>query len=157
MTEIPHQDITFKVIGAAMRVHNEIGPGLREVIYQKALSAALRDAGLTFEEERPYEVKLEAESVGLLYVDHLVEERVVVETKVLRHLLTSDEVAQVITYLGVTGAPVGLLLNFGRRRLEYKRILPPRKFQDWRARTGRLAWQPPGVKDSNPVSVPNPL
>src|SRR5688572_13690297 len=116
-----HQDVTYRVIGAAMKVHNQLGPGLRETLYHRALSVAMREAGLSFEFEKPVQVELDGEFVGMLFLDHFVEGAVVVETKVLSHLLTNDEVGQVITYLSATGAPVGLLLNFGRPRLEYKR------------------------------------
>jgi len=77
--------------------------------------------------------------VGTWMVDHLVEKVVVVEEKALSHLLTADEVGQVITYLAATGLPVGLLINFGRTRLEYKRILPPKKLDGWQGRMGRFA------------------
>jgi GxxExxY protein len=142
MAEIANQDVTYKIIGAAMRVHNELGPGLKEAIYHRALSAALRDAGLAYEEEKPVRVELDGEFAGLLYLDEFVEDEVVVEVKALAHLLTQEEVAQVITYLAVTESKVGLLLNFGRPRLEYKRILPPSKFEDWRNRVRRYLWRP---------------
>jgi hypothetical protein len=72
----------------------------------------------------------------------------VVEEKSFPHLLTDEEVAQVITYLAATGAAVGLLLNFGRGRLQYKRILPPAKFEEWQNRARRYAWKP---KDARPA------
>lgn len=125
-----------------MRVHNALGPGLREGIYQRALSEEMRAEGLSFEEERPIEIFLDSVSVGLLYLDHLVENAVVVEVKALRHRLTQDETGQVITYLAATGHRVGLLFNFAGRSLEYKRILPPRKLDDWRQRIKRYAWMP---------------
>jgi GxxExxY protein len=139
---ITHQDLTYRIIGAAMRVHNELGPGHREVIYHRALSSAFKDADLNFEEERPVDLSFNGEWVGILYLDHLVEDCVVVEEKALSHMLTDEEVAQVITYLAATGASVGLLLNFGRGRLEYKRILPPAKLDEWQARARRYAWRP---------------
>ena len=71
-----------------------------------------------------------------------MEGTVVVEVKALRHKLTNDEIGQVITYLAATGLQVGLLLNFGGRSLEYKRILPPQKLDDWKSRTGRYVWTP---------------
>ena len=151
MTNAPQDEITYRVIGAAMRVHNELGPGLRETIYHRALSSALRDAGLSFEEEKPLQIALDDEAVGLLYIDHFVEETVDVETKVLAHLLTNEEVAQVITYLAVTEAPVGPLLNFGRMRLEYRRILPPKKFAEWRQRVERYVWRPRTAESRNPL------
>jgi GxxExxY protein len=142
VAEIGNQDVTYKVIGAAMRVHNALGPGLKETNYHDALSAAMRDAGLAFEDEMPFDVQMDGESVGLLYLDHFVENEVVVEIKALSHLLTKDEIAQVITCLAVTESKVGLLINFGRPRLEYKRILPPTKFEDWRKTIGRYLWRP---------------
>ncbi len=134
-----------------MRVHNELGPGLKESAYHNALSIALREAGLSYEDEKPINLEFGDEWVGLLYVDHFVEGAVVVEEKALPHLLTDEEVAQVITYLAATEAKVGLLINFGRSRLQYKRILPPKKFHDWRERARRYAWRP---RDG---SVPNPF
>ena len=147
---ITHQDLTYQIIGAAMRVHNKLGPGHREMVYQRALSMALKETGLGFEEEKSIELTYDGEWVGLLYLDHFVEEAVVVEEKALAHLLTDEEVAQVITYLAATEAPVGLLLNFGRSRLEYKRILPPAKFDEWRDRARRYAWRPGDMPPANP-------
>ena len=149
MAEIPNQDVTYKIIGAAMRVHNELGPGLKEAIYHRALSAALREAGLSSEEEKPVRVELDGEFAGLLYLDEFVENEVVVEIKALSHLLTNEETAQIITYLAVTESKVGLLLNFGRQRLEYKRVLPPVKFADWRQRVRRYLWQPPQAAEQS--------
>jgi GxxExxY protein len=140
LTTTDYDDITYRIIGAAMRVHNVLGPGLREGIYQRALSEQMRAEGLSFEEEKAVEVFLDGVRVGLLYLDHLVEDAVVVEIKALRHRLTQDEVGQVITYLAATGHKVGLLFNFAGRSLEYKRILPPRKLDDWRQRIRRYAW-----------------
>ena len=118
----PLEDLTYRVIGAAMKVHNRLGPGLKEAAYQKALSLEMEAAGLSFEAERAAEISLDGASIGLLYLDHLVEGQLVVEEKAFSHLLTQEEMAQVITYLCATSLKVGLLLNFGRRRLEYKRI-----------------------------------
>jgi GxxExxY protein len=143
---LPNQDTTYRIIGAAMKVHNQLGPGLKEIIYHRALGATMRDAGLSFEDERAIEIMLDDQQVGLLFIDHFVEGSVVVEEKAQPHLLTNEEVAQVITYLAATEAPVGLLLNFGRSRLEYKRILPPKKFGEWRERARRYAWRPKGTE-----------
>jgi GxxExxY protein len=139
-----YADVTYKIIGAAMDVHNKLGPGLKEIAYHTALSAAMRDRGLSYEDEKPLEVQLSGERVGLLYIDHFVEDAVLVEEKAFPHLLTNEELAQVLTYLAVTGAPLGLLINFGRKRLEYKRVLPPKKFQDWTERVSRYVWTPEG-------------
>jgi len=149
MTDNPNPDVTYKVIGATMRVHNELGPGLKEVLYQRALSSAMREVGLAFEEEYPFEVQFDGVFAGLLYLDHLVEGQVVVEIKALKHLLTDDELGQIITYMAVTESKVGLLLNFGRERLEYKRVLPPKKFDNWKGRVSRYLWRPPVESPQN--------
>ena len=65
------------------------------------------------------------------------------QEKAFSHLLTNEEIAQVITYLAATGLPVGLLINFGRKRLEFKRILPPKKLEGWQNRIQRYLWKPP--------------
>lgn len=146
-------DITYKIIGAAMRVHNALGPGLKESAYQKALSLELEEAALSYEEEHTVEIHLDRTRVGLLYLDHLVEDLVVVEEKAFSHLLTNEEIAQVITYLCATNKPVGVLINFGRGRLEYKRILPPKNRQRWTERIARYLWIPPDARSANPLSI----
>ena len=65
------------------------------------------------------------------------------QEKAFSHLLTNEEIAQVITYLAATGLPVDLLINFGRKRLEFKRILPPKKLEGWQNRIQRYLWKPP--------------
>ena len=150
----PHPEITYAVIGCAMRVHNELGPGLRESAYQKALSLELETAGLTYEAERPIEIEVDGAAVGLLYVDHLVEGKVIVEEKALSHLVTNDEIAQVITYLCALELDVGLLINFGRRTLECKRIFPPDDVTQWRGRINRYVWRPSDSASVHPLSNP---
>ena len=139
------QDVTYKIIGAAMPVHNALGPGLKESAYHRALSHELERAGLSYEEERPVEIFLDGAAIGLPHLDHLVADSIIVEEKAFSHLLTNEEVAQVITYLAVTSLSVGLLLNFGRASLQYKRILPPKNFTAWRNRIRRYVWTPKQV------------
>jgi GxxExxY protein len=117
-------DLTYRVIGAAMAVHNSVGPGYKEEIYERALFAELTQREIGVERQFPVEVFHEEIQVGLFYLDLFVEQVVVVEVKALSHQITNDERAQVINYLKATGAPVGLLFNFGRRKLEYQRIFP---------------------------------
>ena len=150
----PLEDLTFRVIGAAMRVHNAIGPGLKEAVYQKALSLEMEKVGLSFEAEKPVTISVDGIEIGLLYLDHLVEGQLVVEEKAFSHLLTQEEIAQVITYLCATGLNVGLLLNFGRGRLEYKRIFPPKNVERWRERITRYVWTPVASRSVNPLTHP---
>jgi len=153
--EKPLEDLTYRVIGAAMKVHNALGPGLKEAAYQKAMSLEMERAGLSFEGEKAVPISVDGTDIGLLYLDHLVEGQLVVEEKALSHLLTQEEIAQVITYLCATGLKVGLLINFGRRRLEHKRIFPPKNIERWRERINRYVWRPKQALSVNPL--PHPL
>lgn len=116
--------LTYNIIGAAMDVHNVLGPGLKEEVYEKALEVELNQRDIVVQRQYPLPVKYESEQVALFYLDLFVEDQVVVEVKALSHQLTNDELAQVINYLTATGAQVGLLFNFGRRKLEFKRVFP---------------------------------
>ena len=117
-------DLSYRIIGAAMAVHNTIGPGYKEEIYERALAAELTRRGISAQNQYPVEVEHAGAPVGLFYLDLFVESIVVVEIKAFSHQLTDDELAQVINYLKATGAPLGLLFNFGRRRLQYRRVFP---------------------------------
>lgn len=119
-------DLTYRIIGAAMDVHNQLGMGYKEEVYEVALEKELNTRSLTVSRQYPVPVEYENEQVAIFYLDLLVEDQVVVEVKAFSHQLTNDERAQVINYLKATRAPVGLLFNFGRRKLEYKRIFPGR-------------------------------
>jgi len=124
VTDATGNDLTYRLIGLAMEVHNEIGHGFKEEVYEKAFEVKLNHAGI--EPFRQFEVfvDFEGEQVATFYLDLFPQQQVVVEIKALSHQLTNDELAQVINYLKATGAPVGLLFNFGRRRLEYRRVFP---------------------------------
>jgi len=124
VTDATGNDLTYKIIGAAMAVHNEIGYGFKEEVYEKALEVKLNHTGI--EPNRQYEVHVdyEGERVATFYLDLFPNQQVVVEIKAFSHQLTNDELAQVINYLKATGAPVGLLFNFGRRKLQHRRVFP---------------------------------
>ena len=102
--------------------------------------------GLSVVKEKAVEITMDGAGIGLLYLDLLVDGAVVVEIKAFSHLLTAEEDAQVLTYLGATGLPVGMLYNFGRRRLQYKRILPAKNNEQWRSRIQRYLWRPPDAQ-----------
>jgi len=136
VTDATGNTLTYQVIGAAMTVHNTLGPGLKEEVYEKALEVELNQRDITVVRQYPVPVEYAGEQVALFYLDLFVENQVVVEVKALSHQLTNDELAQVINYLKAASAPVGLLFNFGRRKLEYRRVFPP-KTDSPVQRTGR--------------------
>ncbi len=117
-------DLTYKLIGLAMEVHNAVGYGFKEEVYEKALEVKFQQAGIEPGRQFAVFVEFEGEQVATFYLDLFPNQQVVVEVKALSHQLTNDELAQVINYLKATGAPVALLFNFGRRRLEYRRVFP---------------------------------
>ena len=124
VTDSTGNNLTYRIIGAAMAVHNEIGYGFKEEVYEKALETKLNQLGIPVERQYQVIVEYEGETVAIFYLDLFVEQKVVVEIKAFSHQLANDELAQVINYLKATGAPVALLLNFGRRKLEYRRVFP---------------------------------
>jgi GxxExxY protein len=114
------QELTEKIIGCAMKVHSVLGPGFLESVYQKALAHELRKAGLLVECGKPIAVQYDDVPVGDFLADMLVEERVMLELKANRALVPANEI-QLVNYLSATRIELGLLLNFGADRLEFKR------------------------------------
>ncbi len=126
--DAPYKDVTYKIIGACMAVHNDIGPGHREATYQRALALKFAEVGLSFEEQVPIQVNNdEGATVQLYILDYRVQPCVIVEIKAQSHNLTNDDMAQVIDYFAGRDDEIALLVNFGRPRLEWKRLFPPQK------------------------------
>ena len=141
----PLDDLTYKVNGLAMQVVRELRSGHKEEFYQRRLVELCRKAGLKAEMEKRVEVWINESLVGYLYLDIWVENSLVVECKALSHDLTNHELHQVLVYLAATGSPVGMLYNFGKSTLEFKRILRPVNMQDWQKYLYRVIWTPPDV------------
>jgi GxxExxY protein len=140
---IPHQELTYLIIGCAMRVHTRMIKGLREKHYQRALNIEMISCGLTAEQEYCREVYDGDIWVGRLYLDHWVNNSIVVEDKAVSRCMENKDLAQIIAYMAITKAQVGLFLNFGRDRLEYHRILPPKSLQnDWQKQLKQYLWRP---------------
>lgn len=116
-----HQELTRQIIGCAFEVINDLGSGFLESVYEKAMLVALADKGLSVESQKPIAVHFRGRPVGNFLADLLVEKKVIVELKAVKALLPEHQ-AQVINYLNATGINVGLLINFGNPRLEFKRF-----------------------------------
>jgi GxxExxY protein len=121
-----YSDITRKIIGAAMKVHSALGNGFQEVIYQRALAMQLSQDGLSFQRELEMPIFYAGEEIGTRRVDFLVEDKVMVELKAVS-LLEDVHLAQAINYLEAYRLEVGLLLNFGAKSLEYRRVVNSKK------------------------------
>ena len=115
-------DISRSVIGAAIRVANALGVGFLEKVYENALALELRLTGHRVEQQRSVDVRYRGEIVGIYQTDLLVDGRLVVELKVADSLSPPHR-AQCLNYLRATGLHTGLLINFGRPRIEIRRLL----------------------------------
>ena len=118
-------DITGKIIGCAMTVHNTLGNGFQEVIYQRCLAIELSNAGLHFGREIEQVIFYNGTSVGTRRADFIVEEKIVVELKALI-ALEDVHLAQAKNYVVAYNFAKGLLINFGAKSLEYKLIFNPK-------------------------------
>ena len=117
-----HPELSHAVIGAAMRVLNDLKPGLDEKLYENALVIELRAMGLKVEQQRSFEVFYRGISIGRLVPDLLVEDKIVVDPKVVENF-NENHVAQMLGYLAITGLQLALLLNFKRAKLDVKRVV----------------------------------
>ncbi len=122
--DLPHSDITKNILHCCFEVMNSLGCGFLESVYTNALIVSLTDIGFNVRTNTSFEVMFKNRSIGLFIPDILVENAVIVELKCCEHLLPEHQ-TQLINYLKVTDIRVGLLVNFGRRSLQYKRAYHP--------------------------------
>ena len=115
-----HEALTGTIIGAAMKVHRVLGPGFLESVYVNALAHELRKRGITFERNARLRVFYEDVIMGEFEADFIVESCVVTECKAIRALVDRNEV-QLVNCLAATRQEIGLLLNFGGDKLQFKR------------------------------------
>ncbi len=114
------EKLTEQIIGCAYRVYNKLGFGFLESVYEKCLMIELRKAGIKAESQTGIVVRYDDEVVGEFGADIIVEGTIIVELKSVRRIALSHEI-QLVNYLVATGKDVGLLLNFGQRKVEVKR------------------------------------
>lgn len=116
-----HEALTSRILEACFEASNELGAGFLESVYEKALLVLLREKGLGVESQVPLKVRFHNEVVGEFFADLLVEQSVLLELKACNKL-QQEHHAQIINYLNATEIDVGLLINFGKPKLEYKRF-----------------------------------
>jgi len=115
-------ELTEKVLGAAFKVLNTLGTGFLEKVYENALSFQLQRIGLSVESQKVFHVKYEGSIVGEYQADLVVAGKVIAECKAISNMDSVHE-AQLINYLKASGVHVGLLINFGRPTLQYRRLV----------------------------------
>src|SRR6266446_6717531 len=123
-TRYIHSELTEIILGCCFDVMNELGIGFLEAVYKNALFIAIKEKGLVIESEKRFEVISRGRKVGLYVADLIVEKSVIVELKCCDSLLGEHQ-AQLINYLKASGVLAGLLVNFGNRKVEYKRLYHP--------------------------------
>ncbi len=116
-----YSELTSKIIGCAMKVHSALGNGFQEVIYQRALQIEMNDQNISFSREHVMPIYYKGQEIGSRRVDFLVGEVISVELKALIEL-EDVHFAQAINYLEAYDLEVGLLINFGAKSLEFKRL-----------------------------------
>jgi GxxExxY protein len=116
-----HSEITAKIIGCSMTVHSILGNGFQEVIYQRALAIEMNKQGLSFVRELEMPIFYNEEQIGTRRVDFFVEDKIMVELKAVAQL-EKTHLAQALNYLEAYKMEIGLLINFGAVRLEFKRL-----------------------------------
>ena len=115
------EEITEEILGACFEVSNELGSGFLESVYEKALLIALRHKGINAVSQASITVDFRGEHVGQFYADLLIDGEILVELKVVK-ALAPEHLAQGINYLKATGLETALLVNFGSRKVEYRRL-----------------------------------
>ncbi len=115
-----HEDLSYKIRGACFSVHNTLGGGHKEGIYQKALAIELEKLGIKFEKEKSLTISYGSENIGVYRPDFLVNGDIVLELKALDFMSKDCEV-QLLHYLKSTKLPLGLLINIGPQKVEIRR------------------------------------
>ena len=122
--DYPHQDLTRRIIAAAITVHKELRPGLDEKFYERALCIEFAEMGINFDQQKRFPVEYKSRFLGNLIPDLVVEDSVIVDPKYVDSFTPAHE-AQMLGYLSITGLDVALLLNFKTWPLGKKRIVRP--------------------------------
>ena len=123
MVELLYKEESYKIIGAAMEVHRELGSGFLEAIYQEALEIEFQSNNIPFEREKRLLINYKGIQLSKEYIaDFICYDQIIIETKAVTEL-KSEHQAQLLNYLKATGKKLGILINFGSPSLEYKRMV----------------------------------
>ncbi len=120
--KLVHSDLTGKVIGAAMEVHSILGTGFWENVYEEALAIEFSIRKIPFERQKIFDILYKGAFAKEFICDFVVGGLVIVELKAIKNIAEVEQ-AQLLNYLKTSGLEVGLLLNFGAKSLEYKRMI----------------------------------
>jgi GxxExxY protein len=116
-----YKDLTYKIIGCAMEVHKHLGNGFQEVVYQRALSIEMNLQGISYSREHEMTLQYKGYDIGTRRVDFFVEDKIMVEIKAITDL-EDVHLAQAMNYVEAYNLEIGLLINFGAKSLQHKRV-----------------------------------
>jgi GxxExxY protein len=125
MSELKYSELTGDTIGCAMEVHRFLGCGFQEYIYQRALAIELTKRKIRFEEQFEMNVLYKGDIVGKRIVDFFIDKKIMLEIKAVT-MLEDVHIAQALNYLEASGSEVGLIINFGSKSLQFKRLFNKR-------------------------------
>ena len=120
--KILYKDLSYKIVGLAMQVHNKPGFGFSEKVYENSTMILFRREGIQAKQQTPITVYFEGEVVGDYYADILVEDKIILELKSAEEIADAHR-SQVLNYLKATGLQLAIILNFGKEGLEYERLV----------------------------------
>ena len=120
--DLIYKEETYKIIGAAMEVHRNLGCGFLEAVYQEALAIEFEKQNIPFRQEKKIQIQYKDQTLSKYYeADFICYDKIIVETKAIKEIVGIHE-AQIINYLKATELKIGLLINFGTESLEHKRL-----------------------------------
>lgn len=122
--DLLYPELSFQIVGCAFEVHNELGFGFKESIYQKALALAFKEKKLSFTEQVLYQIKFKEQVIAKRYFDFVVEDKIVVEIK-KDDKFSKANIDQTIDYLKTSKLKLAILINFGKEGVIYKRLINP--------------------------------
>jgi len=120
--KIIYKELSYRIVGLAMEGHRKLGYGFLEKVYENALMVLFRREGIEAKQQSPIKVYFEDEIVGDYFADILVEDKIIIELKAAENI-SSAHIAQTLNYLKATGLRLAIILNFGKEKLESKRIV----------------------------------
>jgi len=120
--EILHKDLSYKIVGLAMQIHSELGFGFLEKVYENSMMVLFHRENIMAKQQAPVSVSFEGEIVGDYYADILIEDKIILELKAIEKI-TDAHKAQALNYLKAIGLKLAIIINFGKQRLEYERIV----------------------------------
>ena len=122
MAEVIYLELSYKIIGLAFRVFNELGYGMNEKHYQKAFVKELEQEGINFEREKPVIINYKDKTIGKYFLDFVIDNKIIVELKI-RPRIGYTHIKQVFSYLRTTGYKLAILIYFTREGAKYRRVL----------------------------------